>query len=138
MEQNTFSLTSVELAHFCAKTASDKLASDILILDLKSIETSPCDFFVICDCSSDVQVKAIVDEIEKRVRFAEISKPKIEGLDHRDWVILDFFDVVVHIMLKETREYYRLEKLWGDADFFGLDSDDSMIKVGYEEIKVNF
>jgi ribosome-associated protein len=74
------------------------------------------DEFVIASATNDRQVKAIVEEVEHQVGEAGLSKPlRVEGLDDRHWVLLDYGDVVVHVFLQETREYYELERLWGDV-----------------------
>jgi ribosome-associated protein len=116
--------TSKGLAAFTARIASDKLARDIFILELAEIENAPADFFVLATCDSDVQIKAVVGEIEKITKSFSMQMPKIEGLDTCRWVLLDYFDVVVHLMMKETRDFYKLEKLWGDSHFMVLGTDD--------------
>jgi ribosome-associated protein len=74
------------------------------------------DEFVIASAPNDRQVKAIVEEVERQVADAGLAKPlRVEGLDDRHWVLLDYGDVVVHVFLEETREYYELERLWGDV-----------------------
>jgi ribosome-associated protein len=74
------------------------------------------DEFVIASAGNDRQVKAIVDEVERQVAEAGMARPlRVEGLDDRHWVLLDYGDVVVHVFLDETREYYELERLWGDV-----------------------
>jgi ribosome-associated protein len=74
------------------------------------------DEFVIASAGNDRQVKAIVEEVEHQVAEAGMAKPlRVEGLDDRHWVLLDYGDVVVHVFLDETREYYELERLWGDV-----------------------
>ena len=74
------------------------------------------DEFVIASAGNDRQVKAIVEEVERRVADAGLSKPlRVEGLDDRHWVLLDYGDVVVHVFLDETRSYYELERLWADV-----------------------
>lgn len=74
------------------------------------------DEFVIASAGNDRQVKAIVEEVERRVAEAGLSKPlRVEGLDDRHWVLLDYGDVVVHVFLDETRSYYELERLWADV-----------------------
>jgi ribosome-associated protein len=74
------------------------------------------DEFVIASATNDRQVKAIVEEVEHQVGEAGLAKPlRVEGLDDRHWVLLDYGDVVVHVFLQETREYYELERLWGDV-----------------------
>ena len=111
------------LAAFCGKVANDKLAKDILILDLTSIDSAPTDYFVICSCDSEVQVKAVTDSVIEKCKELGLEKPRAEGLTASYWVLLDFFDVVMHIMLNEARNFYQLEKLWGDAKFFSVDDD---------------
>jgi ribosome-associated protein len=74
------------------------------------------DEFVIASAGNDRQVKAIVEEVERRVALAGLAKPlRVEGLDDRHWVLLDYGDVVVHVFLDETRSYYELERLWSDV-----------------------
>jgi ribosome-associated protein len=74
------------------------------------------DEFVIASAANDRQVKAIVDEVERVVAEGGFAKPlRVEGLDDRRWVLLDYGDVVVHVFLDETREYYELERLWSDV-----------------------
>jgi ribosome-associated protein len=74
------------------------------------------DEFVIASAGNDRQVKAIVEEVERRVAEAGLAKPlRVEGLDDRHWVLLDYGDVVVHVFLDETRAYYELERLWADV-----------------------
>jgi ribosome-associated protein len=74
------------------------------------------DEFVIASAPNDRQVKAIVEEVEHQVAEAGLAKPlRVEGLDDRHWVLLDYGDVVVHVFLEETRQYYELERLWGDV-----------------------
>lgn len=113
-------LTSRSLAVFCARIAEEKIAKDTVILNLSKIDVAPANFFVICTCDSENQMKAIAGEIEKRCKDFELPAPKTEGLNACQWVLLDMFDVVVHIMLPETREYYKLERLWGDSQFLKL------------------
>lgn len=111
---NTTTTTSSEiLAHQIAQIALEKKASEVLILDLRQI-TSITDFFVICSGAVEQHVKAIVDEIEQRLKPA--NKPwHIEGYQHLSWVLMDYVDVVVHVFQPETRQYYNLERLWADA-----------------------
>jgi len=120
--------SSKGLATFCAKIADSKLAEDIVILDLNKIDPAPADFFVVCSCNSNNQVHAVVTEIEKSCRELKISKPRVEGYENAEWVLLDFFDVVMHIMQPVARDYYKLEKLWGDAKAFRLSDSGSLVK----------
>jgi ribosome-associated protein len=102
------------LARRIALLALEKKAEDVVILDLADL-TAACDYFVVCSAGSEQQVQAIADHIE--VKFAERGQPPwhVEGRSHRRWVLLDFVHVVVHVFHEETRQYYMLERLWGDA-----------------------
>ena len=111
------------LAILLAKIAENKLADEVLILDLSKIETAPSEFFVICSCDSDIQARAVTDEVLNACRELDLSKPRIEGVDTGQWILVDSFDVIMHIMNKETRNYYKIEKLWGDGKFYKLDDD---------------
>ncbi len=107
-------LSSHESARLAGKFALDKRASDIVILDLRE-STSVTDFFVLISGSADIHVKAIAENIREGLA-EEGQKPwHIEGLAYGSWVLLDYVDFVVHIFLKEKREFYDLERLWGDA-----------------------
>ena len=89
---------------------------DIQKMDLREIENTPCDFFVICSGNSHTQVSAIVNSVQKTVSKALKEKPlHTEGLEVAEWVLLDYVNVVVHVFQKKTREYYNIEELWGDA-----------------------
>ncbi|MGQ9818998.1 MAG: ribosome silencing factor [Candidatus Kapaibacteriales bacterium] len=111
---------SKELAKFLAQILIEKLAQNILILDLSSIETAPADFFVICSCDSDTQMRAVVDEVVEKCRELNLAKPRIEGTDSKHWILVDFFDVVLHVMYYETRKFYNLERLWSDGNFYKI------------------
>lgn len=91
-----------------------KKGYDVTLIDLKKL-ASFADYFVICSADSDVQVKAIADEIDRKLRDEGIKCWHREGYRALQWVLLDYVDVVVHIFKKEAREFYNLEKLWGDA-----------------------
>ncbi|MBN1154173.1 ribosome silencing factor [candidate division KSB1 bacterium] len=108
-------MTSQELAHYIANLTLDKKAEDVLILDLGDI-TTLTDYFVICSAQSDVQVKAISDMIIEKTKEQNIKVWHSEGFQSLNWVLLDFVDVVVHIFKPDIRNYYGLEKLWGDAN----------------------
>jgi ribosome-associated protein len=98
-----------------AQAAAAKQASDIVILDVRELIVIT-DYFVIASGSSDRQVRTLVEEVEKAVRERLDRKPvRREGEDGWQWVLLDYVDVVVHVFADEEREYYDLERLWGDA-----------------------
>lgn len=90
--------------------------NDIEILDLRSIDTAVCDYFIICNGTSNTQVNAIVNSIQKVVSKELKDKPwHVEGTDNAEWVLMDYVSIVVHVFQKEIREYYNIEGLWGDA-----------------------
>jgi ribosome-associated protein len=102
-------------AVIAARAAADKKAEDILVLDVGDI-IAITDVFVITSGSNPRQVRTICDEIEAALkREAGVAPRAIEGLDDASWVLLDYADLVVHVFLNETREYYALERLWTDA-----------------------
>ena len=89
---------------------------EITILDLREIENTVCDYFIVCEGTSNTQVNAIVNSIQKQVRKTLKDKPwHIEGTDNAEWVLMDYVNVVVHVFQKHIREYYDIESLWGDA-----------------------
>ena len=94
----------------------DIKGQNISILDLRSIENSVCDYFLICDGNSNTQVNAIVNSIQKKVSKSAHEKPyQIEGEDNAEWVLMDYINIVVHVFQKHKRKYYAIENLWGDA-----------------------
>jgi len=107
-------LKSSELAKNIAQLILEKKGYEVLIMDLKGL-TTITDFFVICTADSDVQAKAIKNHIQDQLLYQSVRPWHIEGAKDPNWVLIDFVDVVVHIFQKETREFYTLERLWGDA-----------------------
>jgi ribosome-associated protein len=94
----------------------DLKGKEITILDLRSIENTVCDYFIICEGTSNTQVNAIVNSIQKKVSKEIKDNPwHVEGSDNAEWVLMDYVNVVVHVFQKHTREYYDIESLWGDA-----------------------
>jgi len=89
---------------------------DINLLDLREIENTVCDYFIICNGTSNTHVNAIVSSIQKTVSKAIQDKPwHIEGSENAEWVLMDYVNVVVHVFQKHVREFYDIEGLWGDA-----------------------
>ena len=89
---------------------------EILILDLREIDNTPCEYFVVCSANSNTQVSAIVSSVQKNVSKALHEKPfHTEGSEVAEWVLIDYVDIVVHVFQKQIREYYNIEELWGDA-----------------------
>ena len=107
-------LSGSSLAMACATEANDKKAGDVVVLDMRGI-SSITDYFVICSGTSDRQVKAIADAVREGVKKRGSRCFHCEGLTDASWIVLDFGDVIAHIFLEETRSYYNLERLWGDA-----------------------
>ncbi|MCX7877601.1 MAG: ribosome silencing factor [Ignavibacteria bacterium] len=108
-------MDSEKLAFKLARLALTKKADDVKVLDLRGI-TTITDFFVICSAYSDPQVKAVSEAIINGAKELGEKVWHKEGLSQKTWVLLDFVDVVVHIFHPETRNFYKLEKLWGDAE----------------------
>jgi len=95
----------------------DKKGEQIVSLDLRKTGDAVADIFIICHADAKIQVKAIADNIEKKVRINMGETPwHSEGFENLEWVILDYVNVVVHVFMKRTREYYQLEELWQDAE----------------------
>jgi ribosome-associated protein len=107
---------AVELAQLAATAASDKLATDIVLIDV-SDRLALTDVFVIVSGSNERQVEAIVDEVEDRLRAAGVKAVRREGKRDGRWVLLDFSDIVVHVQHTEERVFYSLERLWNDCPF---------------------
>lgn len=126
--------SSKGLATLCAKLSDDKLASEIIIINLSEIEFAPADFFVICSCDSNIQVEAVVSNIDKTLKDLDLDRPRIEGMESREWVLLDLFDVIVHVFQRDVRNYYKLEKLWGDGQFFELNAARELRKVSAKDL----
>lgn len=111
------------LARQIANYVLEKKAHDVLIMDLRKL-TSMTDFFVLCSADSGVQVKAIVDNVEEKMKKRRIRAWHREGYQNLKWVLLDYVDVVVHVFHKDTREFYSLESLWGDAKTEAIPDDE--------------
>ncbi len=98
------------------KGIQEKKGTNITIVDLREVMNSYSDYFIICTGSSDTNVQAICDSVEDIVRATINDKPThIEGYREANWILMDYFDTLVHIFKEEEREFYRLEDLWADA-----------------------
>jgi len=97
------------------RAALDKKAMDVVVLDLRQTPAFT-DFFVLCSGQNPRQVKAIADGVEESLRAARLRPAHIEGYDRAEWVLMDFFSFIVHVFSPHTREFYALERLWGDAE----------------------
>jgi ribosome-associated protein len=105
-----------QINELIVKGIQEKKGSDITILNLSEIENAIADYFVICTGNSDSQVDAIIESIEEQVSKNARQEPwQREGMTNKEWVLLDYVDVVVHVFRGEARTFYALEELWGDA-----------------------
>jgi ribosome-associated protein len=103
-----------ELAKLFARTCEEYKAEDIRVLDVRPI-TDVTDYLVIATLDTRVQMRGVVDSIRKATKTLGEKKPYVEGMDLYRWVLLDYFDCVVHLLDPEARDFYELESLWGDA-----------------------
>jgi ribosome-associated protein len=95
--------------------ALDKKAVDIVVLDLRHTPAFT-DFFILCSGHNTRQVKAIADAIEETLKAKKVRPAHVEGYDRAEWVLMDYFSFIVHVFSPQTREFYSLERLWGDAE----------------------
>jgi len=101
----------------------DKKASDITILDLRAVKNAIADYFILCSGNSDTQIDSISDSIEEVVFKKSSQNPwKKEGRQNKEWVLIDYVDVVAHVFKRDKREFYAIEELWGDAKLTQIDS----------------
>ncbi len=122
MNLNKPTLDSKKLSELIAHGMLEKKAEDVLMLDLRGIHQSVADFFVISSGNSANQLQAISDSVEEMV-FKQIEEHpwRKEGRENREWILLDYVNVVAHIFRKDRRAFYALEDLWGDAAVTRLD-----------------
>jgi ribosome-associated protein len=104
------------------RAALDKKALDVVVLDLRNTPAFT-DFFVLCSGASTRQVTAIVDAIEETLRKSKVRPAHIEGYERAEWVLMDFFTFIVHVFTPQTREFYSLERLWGDAERIEVENE---------------
>jgi ribosome-associated protein len=108
-------MDSKKLALLCRELADNRKAEDIVVLDVREL-SNVTDYFVIASGTSEPHLRAIVNEITDTLRDEHDVRPRaVDGALHTAWIVLDFFDVIVHVMKKDVRERYDLETLWGDA-----------------------
>lgn len=116
MGKRTDEATSEELANWIVRGMQERKAFDIVLLNLKNVQNAIADYFVICSGSSTTQIDAISDSIDEQVHKEIQQSPwHREGIENKQWILLDYVDVVAHVFDKESREFYNLENLWGDA-----------------------
>ncbi len=108
---------TAKLIDIIVNSVQEKKGHDLVCLDLRKSEGAICDFFIICHGNSTTQVRAIADFIDNEVDKKHGSKPwSKEGYENMQWVLLDYFDVVVHVFISEFRDFYDVESLWGDGE----------------------
>jgi len=114
--QSNNALNSAELTELIVDSIQDIKGKNILRLDMRDLDDSPADFFFICEGDSTTQVSAISQNIVKRLKEEAGLKPShVEGKQNSTWVLVDYFDVIVHVFYPETRRFYEIEDLWSDA-----------------------
>jgi ribosome-associated protein len=106
--------SSLELALRAVQLAREKKGEDLVLLDLRELD-AVSDYFLLVTALSETQVRAIAEHLREKLAAEGSRAWHVEGMEHRRWVLLDFVDVVVHVFHPETRQYYLLERLWGDA-----------------------
>ena len=111
-------LTAEALTDLIVDSIQDIKGKNIVKLDLRQLDDSPADFFIICEGSSNTQVKSIADNVHYRLKKEAGNLPlSTEGQQNALWICLDYFDIVVHVFYGETRKFYELGELWSDAIF---------------------
>lgn len=95
----------------------EKKGENVIKLDLEKIENAVCNTFIICEADSVIQVGAIADAVVRKVRNEAGERPwHVEGRGNADWILIDYVNIVIHVFLSRTREFYKLEELWADAE----------------------
>lgn len=117
-------ISSEKLSEAIVKGMQEKKAADIVVMDLRKVKNAVADFFVICSGNSDKQLDAIADSVDEEVYKTLKENPwHTEGKNNKEWMLLDYINVVAHVFRKDRREFYALERLWGDADITEIEND---------------
>jgi ribosome-associated protein len=123
MAKKKTNIDGTELCNLVVKGMQDKKAENIAVIDLKNIKNAVADYFIICSGTSDTHANSIADTIEDEVFKGTAQWPwHTEGKANREWILIDYVDVVAHVFIKEKREFYGLEELWGDANIKRFDN----------------
>lgn len=113
----THEISAEELSQLVVKGMLEKKAINVVVMDLRQVKNAIADFFIICSGNSDTQIDAIAESIDEEVwKQAHTNPWHKEGREQKEWILLDYVDVVAHVFKKDRREYYKLEDLWGDAE----------------------
>lgn len=114
--QKSHTVSTDQLNQWIIEGIRDKKGKNIVQLDLRKLDDAPADFFIICEGDSNTHVKSISDSVYKKVKDELHTMPThVEGSGSAKWVLMDYFDTVVHVFYPETRQFYELEQLWSDA-----------------------
>lgn len=123
MDVNKDFTPSKKLSEVVVKGMQEKKASDIVVMDLRKVKNAVADYFVICSGTSDTQIDAIAESIDKEVSKSLKQNPwHQEGKTNKEWILIDYVDVVAHVFKKEQRDFYSLENLWGDAEIVSVEA----------------
>ncbi|MBC8156212.1 MAG: ribosome silencing factor [Bacteroidetes bacterium] len=121
-------LTAEQLRNLVVKGMLEKKGMDVVVMDLRGVANAITDFFIICSGTSDTQIDAIASSVEEEVYKSSKTNPwHREGQQNREWILLDYVDVVAHVFKKERRAFYDLEQLWGDAEIQHIESEEDLI-----------
>ncbi len=124
MQQVESEVNAKALSEWVVEGMLEKKALDVVVLDLREVKHAIADYFIICSGNSDTQIDAISDSIEEQIhKNLGINPWKREGRENKEWILLDYIDVVAHIFNKEKREFFGLEELWGDAKVRRIDEN---------------
>jgi len=119
---NSDEVSSEELRDLIVRGMQEKKGVEVVVMDLRKVKNAICDYFVICSGNSDTQIDAVAQSVDEEVHKNTGQNPwHQEGKMNREWILLDYVDVVAHVFKKERRAFYDLEQLWGDADVQYLD-----------------
>lgn len=116
MGENNNSVHSEKLSEMVVKGMQEKKAKDIVVMDLRNVKSAIADYFIICTGTSDTQIEAIASSVDEQV-FKQLQENPwhVEGKTNKEWMLIDYVNVVAHIFKKEKRDFFALENLWGDA-----------------------
>lgn len=117
------------LADVAVRGLQDRKGMDIVVLNLKELKNAVADYFIICSASSDTQLDALARSVEEEVEKVTGQAPwQSEGRTNREWILLDYVDVVVHVFLRDRRQFYALEELWGDAEITHIEDTADVVQ----------
>lgn len=123
-QQVSTNVDSKVLSEWMVEGMLNKKATDVVVMDLRNVKHAIADYFILCSGNSDTQLDAISDSVEEEIHKQSKQNPwKREGKENKEWILLDYVDVVAHIFIKDKRTFYGLEELWGDAEITRIDQN---------------